>query len=71
MKLKIEVGAKAKAIRSIFHNFSEGQEIEFIGYGIMDDEDKYYEYAFKGYCDELGRDRVQYLEADEFTLIQE
>lgn len=71
MKLKIEVGARAKAIRSIFHNFAEGAEIEFIGYGIMDDEDKYYEYAFKGYVAELGKDKVQYLEADEFTLIQE
>lgn len=70
-KLNIKVGAKAKAIESIYHNFADGEEVEFVKYGDIDYDDNYYEYVFRGVRADTGEEGIQYLEADEFILVGE
>ncbi|UUV46032.1 hypothetical protein [Bacillus phage vB_BanS-Thrax1] len=70
-KLNIKVGAKAKAIASEWHFFEDGTDIEFVKYGAIDDEDNYYEYVFRGIRADTGEEGIQFLEADEFTLLEE
>ena len=70
-KLNIKVGAKAKAIASEWHFFEDGTEIEFVKYGDINDKEKYYEYVFRGVRVDTGEEGIQFLEADEFTLVEE
>lgn len=71
MKLDIKIGAKAIALESDDNGFATGAEIEFVGYGHIDEEEGYYEYVFMGDVGEDFGTVKQYLESFEFKLLEE
>ena len=61
--LTLEIGQKAKAIKTYSHAFKDGEIVEFIGMGIVDHKEPFYSYLF------TNGSLEQELEVSEFILV--